>query len=322
MSKLGLLGSAAGVVGKFTRSLFGMLDAGKKSGEVVTYPDEWISQVPYELRKEVARHNEGILGSSYREGMEASPTYYHGTSNADIGSFNTNRVFVSKSNKVAENEGGFLDSSFNDIIGRDAVDKSNAKFGTSVYPLKLQGEIADSRRVKEAINSIGAGSANDARVVDGLKGEGFQGMAPSGYETVSFSPSNIRSTNAVFDPAKASSSNLLASKPAATMGAGLLSNITGQPSNLESYMQGNTDVYLTAEERAYVNNKQEFENMFADDAGYRRADFWPMRVNQQTGERDWGYTPQIVKGILGSLNDLGQMPKTGISNQQSILDLF
>jgi len=104
--------------------------------------------------------------------------------------------------------------------------------------------------------------------------------------------------------------------------AGLLPNITGQPSNLESYMQGNTDVYLTAEERAYVNNKQEFENMFADDAGYRRADFWPMRVNQQTGERDWGYTPQIVKGILGSLNDLGQMPKTGISNQQSILDLF
>jgi hypothetical protein len=63
----------------FIKGLLGMLDAGKKSGKVVEYPDEWIEQVPYELRKEVALHNEGILGSSYREGMEASPTYYHGT---------------------------------------------------------------------------------------------------------------------------------------------------------------------------------------------------------------------------------------------------
>ena len=41
-------------------------------------------------------------------------------------------------------------------------------------------------------------------------------------EVVIFDPKNIRSTNAAFDPAKTGSSNLLASNPVATAGAGLL----------------------------------------------------------------------------------------------------
>ena len=49
---------------------------------------------------------------------------------------------------------------------------------------------------------------------------------PKDYGTsnidIIFDPKNIRSTNARFDPAKSNSSNILSSKPAATMGAGIL----------------------------------------------------------------------------------------------------
>ena len=135
------------------------------------------------------------------------------------------------------------------------------------------------------------------------------------------STGGIRSVDAAFDPVKISSSNLLASNPVATTSAGLLANMTGQPSNLASYMQGNTDAYLTAQERAYLNNRQEFDDFFSDDTGYVRADVLPFRTNENTGDSEFA-TPQMIKGILSSLYDLGQSPRSGIYNQQSILDLI
>jgi len=100
-----------------------------------------------------------------------------------------------------------------------------------------------------------------------------------------------------------------------------LANMTGQPSNLASYMQGNTDAYLTAQERAYLNNRQEFDDFFSDDTGYVRADVLPFRTNENTGDSEFA-TPQMIKGLLSSLYDLGQSPRSGIYNQQSILDLI
>ena len=141
---------------------------------------------------------------------------------------------------------------------------------------------------------------------------------PNSYISLD-SERNVRSRFAKFESERG---KLIASNPVATTSAGLMANVTGQPSNLSSYMQGNTDAYLSNEERQYIQNKQDFENMFADDTGFRRADFWPMRVNQQTGERDWGYTPQIIKGILGSLNDIGQLKDTKIYNPNSLMDLI
>lgn len=44
------------------KSLFGMLQAGIKAAKPVVYPDEWIDEVPLQLRKDVAKHNEGLLG--------------------------------------------------------------------------------------------------------------------------------------------------------------------------------------------------------------------------------------------------------------------
>jgi hypothetical protein len=67
------------------------------------------------------------------------------------------------------------------------------------------------------------------QVVDFLKSKGFDSMmlkessGSKGYSTMAiFDPQDIRSAHATFDPAKTGSSNLLASNPVATAGAGIL----------------------------------------------------------------------------------------------------
>ena len=158
---------------------------------------------------------------------------------------------------------------------------------------------------------------------DELIRKGYDGLKlPDGkgdYTYVAFDPSQYRSVDAAFDPAKASSSNLLASNSVATTSAGLMANPTGSP-GLSTYMQGG-DAYLTAQEIAYLNNRQEFDDFFSDDTGYVRADVLPFRTNENTGDSEFA-TPQMIKGLLSSLYDLGQSPRSGIYNQQSILDLI
>ena len=292
--------SEAGVVSKFTRSLFGMLDAGKKSGEVVNYPDEWIEQVPYELRKEVALHNEGILGSSYREGMEASPTYYHGTT--DFGLDEISKSGFNPSQSGLMGEGVYLTPS----------KQYAAKYGSRFH-----------NYTNDSLPDIGQMVGKDKKLVipTKVKDGGITDTKFKGKEVIVPDVSSLRSTNAVFDPAKASSSNLLASNPVATASAGLLANVTGQPSNLSSYMQGNTDAYLTSAERQYLQNKQSFESNFSDDTGWDRADILPFRVNEQTGEREFA-TPEMIKGLLSGLYDIGQSKNTKINNPASLLELI
>ena len=117
------------------------------------------------------------------------------------------------------------------------------------------------------------------------------------------------------------SPSIKSSNPVATTSAGLMANVTGQPSNLSSYMQGNTDAYLTNAERQYLQNKQAFESNFSDDTGWDRADILPFRVNEQTGEREFA-TPEMIKGLLSGLYDIGQSKNTKISNPASLLELI
>jgi hypothetical protein len=161
--------------------------------------------------------------------------------------------------------------------------------------------------------------------VDELISKGYDGLKlPDGkgdYTYVAFDPSQYRSPDAAFDPAKISSSNLLASNPVATTGAGLMANVTGQPSNLSSYMQGNTDAYLTNAERQYLQNKQAFESNFSDDTGWDRADILPFRVNEQTGEVEFA-TPEMIKGLLSGIYDIGQSKDTKIKDPASLLEFI
>ena len=137
---------------------------------------------------------------------------------------------------------------------------------------------------------------------------------------ISLNPDNdVRSTlSAAFNK---KGKGLSASNPVATTSAALMANVTGQPSNLSSYMQGNTDAYLTNAERQYLQNKQAFESNFSDDTGWDRADILPFRVNEQTGEREFA-TPEMIKGLLSGLYDIGQSKNTKISNPASLLELI
>ena len=138
---------------------------------------------------------------------------------------------------------------------------------------------------------------------------------------MAFNPENVRSKFARFDPQFSNLKNLSASNPVATTSAGLLANVTGQPSNLSSYMQGNTDAYLTSAERQYLQNKQSFESNFSDDTGWDRADILPFRVNEQTGDVEFA-TPEMIKGLLSGIYDIGQSKNTKINNPASLLELI
>ena len=155
-----------------------------------------------------------------------------------------------------------------------------------------------------------------------LKKAGFTSTEDSytNYK-MAFNPENVRSKFARFDPQFSNLKNLSASNPVATTSAGLLANVTGQPSNLSSYMQGNTDAYLTSAERQYLQNKQTFESNFSDDTGWDRADILPFRVNEQTGDVEFA-TPEMIKGLLSGIYDIGQSKNTKINNPASLLELI
>jgi len=135
--------------------------------------------------------------------------------------------------------------------------------------------------------------------------------------------SKVRSSmSAAFDPDQVNTNNLLATNPAATLGALLFGGGIGQEAQgLAAHAQGNTDAYLTAEEKAYRDGRKEFDNFFADDIGYDRADLLPFRVNEETGETEFA-TPEMIKGLLSAFYDYGQLPKSGILNPQSLEEMI
>ena len=177
---------------------------------------------------------------------------------------------------------------------------------------------------------VSAGYPSDTTVFNRVKDEGSYNRIDPEDEFYDGTPStvradqnatNLRSTSARFDPEFSHLSNTLASNPIATTAAGLLANVTGQPSNLSSYMQGNTDAYLTSAERQYLQNKQSFESNFSDDTGWDRADILPFRVNEQTGDVEFA-TPEMIKGLLSGIYDIGQSKNTKINNPASLLELI
>jgi hypothetical protein len=177
---------------------------------------------------------------------------------------------------------------------------------------------------------VSAGYPSDTTIFNRLKDEGFYNRIDPEDEFYDGTPStvradqnatNLRSTSARFDPEFSHLSNTLSSNPVATTSAGLMANVTGQPSNLSSYMQGNTDAYLTSAERQYLQNKKAFESNFSDDTGWDRADILPFRVNEQTGEVEFA-TPEMIKGLLSGIYDIGQSKNTKIKDPASLLEFI
>ena len=105
-----------------------------------------------------------------------------------------------------------------------------------------------SKETKDFINSA-ISSGKSSEILDNL---GYAGLDYSNTERLVFDPKNIRSPNAEFNPAKGSSSNLLASSPVAataTSGALGLLGLGGllQPQSAEARAKANEQPYKEGE---------------------------------------------------------------------------
>ena len=147
------------------------------------------------------------MARAKEQGFDVDNPVYHGT-NADIDAFKINDDGI---NLVGRG-----------IYAADAHTAGGYSGGVnpSVYPLNVRGKKATNEDAASARDAIGKDWDNDL-VNDWLSERGFT-HRDGRHGIVVFDPKNLRSVNAAFDPAKTGSSNLLASNPAATTGAGIL----------------------------------------------------------------------------------------------------
>jgi len=140
------------------------------------------------------------MARAKEQGFDVDTPVYHGTSE-DFDSFDPDRAigtqFWSTTNK-AEIESGDVGAQGSGVI-KEMYHKIKNPAGWEEY---------DKFGIDELIS----------RGYDGLKLPDGNGN----YTYTAFDPSQYRSVDAAFDPAKTGSSNLLASNPAATAGAGIL----------------------------------------------------------------------------------------------------
>ena len=123
------------------------------------------------------------------------------------------------------------DESVNDIVGAihelaymdggmSGKDLDHLMRNTEWYADNDTGKMINNEVYRKAIEDSGFNSiVHDGNIFKGME------IDPDTRHTIMFSPKDIRSTNAKFDPANSQSSNILASKPAATIGAGILGAI-------------------------------------------------------------------------------------------------
>lgn len=241
---VGLLGDAGAEV---VDSLFKLLAKGKADGTVVSYPDELIESTPFELRKAIADHNESVLGPEYRESF-GDTTFYRGGGSER--SALKNDVWMSSDPYQASTYAGQIGGNVmplkvrkGDIPevysnspewNRIGLLDSSMKIPRNEYPEELGRVIFNSEQSPYAVTDTN-------KIAQFAKDEGFGGVSIKGLQDIGpyqrgadlskvrraeslmlGDGSNARSVNAAFDPAKESSRNLLASKPAATIGAGIL----------------------------------------------------------------------------------------------------
>ena len=237
-------------------SLVKMLAKGKADGTVVNYPDELIESTPFELRKAIADHNESVLGPEYRESF-GDTTFYRGGGSER--SALKNDVWMSSDPYQASTYAGQIGGNVmplkvrkGDIPevysnspewNRIGLLDSSMKIPRNEYPEELGRVMFNSEQSPYAVTDTN-------KIAQFAKDEGFGGVSIKGLQDIGpyqrgadlskvrraeslmlADGSNARSVNAAFDPAKESSRNLLASNPAATMGAGILGALAASQSN-------------------------------------------------------------------------------------------
>jgi len=204
--------------------------------------------------------------------------------------------------------------------------KTNIKNPYVMTADNFQDEITPYQWIPKNEDKYGSLSASSDAWTKMMQDKGYDGFvdgASKNGEVVVFSPSNIRSKFAKFDPAKASSSNLLASNPAATLGAGILGNTIGQESSGLLALQQGRDALLTPQESQYLRNHAALQETLGtkDNEKFKYGNLLPMKIDRESGDYSLAMTG-LLRDIIEAGYDVGQSRKTGIQNPQSIWDII
>ena len=173
---------------------------------------------------------EARLARAREMGFDTSRTLYHGT-DRDFESFNP-------SQSGAYGPGVYVTPDA-DYANRYAIGRSGCEQETLIMPLHVRGDMADGMLYESLKREARASGVPDDQIAmavqQQLQDMGYAGVEGRANQAVTvFDPSNIRSVNAAFDPAKSDSANLLAanadSKPA------LLAGMAGQEQNVPDWL--------------------------------------------------------------------------------------
>ena len=243
-------------------------------------------------------------------GFDVETPWYHGT-NADIDSF------------IPSNSGVFGPGVYTTKNPNQAE-----KYGYSIYPIGIKKEkpissgIMSKEDAKKISDALGGFIVDDYKspydnwinikrefgadkATEVFKKAGYDSLRHKSY-LIPFNPSNIRSKYAAFDPLESGSSNLLASHPTATIGAGVLGLTQSEAA------QNNLDALMS-----------QYNNLVGrNESIYNYGELLPIKRSVVTGD----YSPAIPKfvdDIARGLLDLGQSRKSGVvNNSSSILDVL
>jgi hypothetical protein len=130
---------------------------------------------------------------------------YHGTQGGDIGAFASRdgAVYVSQNPATANEYAGVLPDDLAALVGGQ-----EALPGSAVYPVKVR---ASNPASSADVLRIAPHARNIRDAIPQLRAAGFDSYQ-SGYETIAFDPTQVRSRFAAFDPARAGDADLLASR--------------------------------------------------------------------------------------------------------------
>jgi hypothetical protein len=169
------------------------------------------------------------------QGFDTSRPLYHSTN----ASFD---VFEIPENKFLKYGKGVYTSPNPDYVDRHIREnrdiEARYKEGANLMPLYARGKIGTEKDWEQARQEMLAEGVNpkgynplQAEIQRRLKEKGFDGVNMFGNETIIFDPSNIRSVNAAFDPAKRGSANLLAGGTATAVGVGAMTRSQQEEQN-------------------------------------------------------------------------------------------
>jgi hypothetical protein len=207
-------------------------DATREIYESLKNPNNLSTPSPSPLEGAMDMSTDARMGMAAEQGFNTNRPLYHVTN----ASFDAFEIPENRFRKYGKGVYTSPNPNYVDRYIRENRDiESGYKEGANVMPLYARGNLAsekDWEAARQEMMSEGAAPPGHNRqqeeIQRRLKGKGFDGLNMFGNEIIIFDPSNIRSVNAAFDPAKRGSANILATAAGGTISLSALRQLMPQ----------------------------------------------------------------------------------------------